>query len=189
MPAVSTSLPVSCSAVAHQQAPGHLISTRSGRLTVTRPASEAHYEAMNRMHARSSLESRFSRYQAARRMLRPSEWTSLIRPERGLSWVTHPVGSPNLVIATTHLLRAGDRTGELALLVEDAWQNVGLGRGLTRYVLAQASVLGLQSVLVRTERSNSRMLAICRILGAYTAHHDEHGTDVDLILPSRDLTV
>ncbi|MEU1371963.1 N-acetyltransferase [Streptomyces sp. NPDC005803] len=168
MSAVKMSLPVPCStSVHHEVAGGHPIATRSGRLTVTRPASEDSYEAVNRMHGRSSLESRFSRYQAARRRLRPSEWAALVGPEQGRSWVTHPVGSPHLVIATTHLLHTGSsHTGELALLVEDAWQNSGLGRGLTRYALAQASVLGMQTVRVRTQLSNDRMLAICRALGA-----------------------
>ncbi|MFE9728563.1 GNAT family N-acetyltransferase [Streptomyces sp. NPDC005794] len=103
----------------------------------------------------------------------------------GLEWVTHPVGSPHLVIATTHLLHAdSDCTGELALLVEDAWQNSGLGGSLIRYALAHASVLGLRSVMVRTQRSNDRMLAICRALGAYNPSRGRQGTDVELVLPA-----
>lgn len=180
------SLPVPRSAaVRHEVAGDHLIATRSGRLTVTRPASQACFEAVNRMHGRSSLESRFSRYQAARRRLRASEWAALVGPDRGRSWVTHPVDSPHVVIATTHLLHAGSgHTGELALLVEDAWQNAGLGGGLTRYALTQASVLGMQTVTVRTQLSNDRMLAICRSLGTGSLRRDGQVTAVDLMLPA-----
>lgn len=88
-------------------------------------------------------------------------------------------------VARTHLLHTGSsHAGELALLVEDAWQNSGLGRGLTRYALAQASVLGMQTVRVRTQLSNDRMLAICRALGADTVRPDGQLTDVDLMLPA-----
>lgn len=164
------------------QATNHLILTRTGQTTLTRPASQADHDAVNRMHARSSLESRFSRYQAARRMLRPAEWSHLVRPSHGSSWVTHPAGNPHLIVAATHLMRTdNDHVGELALLVEDAWQNVGLGMGLTRYALAHAASLGMHAVTVRTSRANSRMLSICRTLGARTPR--TNGTAVDLSLP------
>ncbi|MER6066380.1 GNAT family N-acetyltransferase [Streptomyces sp. NPDC001792] len=70
-------------------------------------------------------------------------------------------------IAATHLLHTpADRTGELAILVEDAWQNLGLGRNLVRRALHEAHRLGMASVHVLTERDNHRMLSLCRSLGA-----------------------
>jgi len=164
---------------------GHLVRTRFGGLTVTRLASQDDYAAVDAMHARSSLESRASRYRTGRQSLRPAEWSALTDPGRGLSWVTCPAGRPRTVIAVTHLLRTGgELAGELALMVEDAWQNSGLGSALARYAVAHASVLGLRSVVISTERSNERMLAICRLLGASVACTDARDPDLEWVLPA-----
>ncbi|MGW1362940.1 N-acetyltransferase family protein [Streptomyces chartreusis] len=161
---------------------GHQITARTGHRTVTRPATEGDLDAVNDLHRRCTLDSRFSRYQAARRSLSASEWSSLVRPDRGRSWVTHPGDAPHLVIAATHLLHTGhDHVGELGLLIEDAWQSRGLGTQLTRYAIAQAPALGVRAITVMTGRDNARMLRICRSFGAHTPRHD--GSTVSLTLP------
>ncbi|POX64428.1 N-acetyltransferase [Streptomyces sp. Ru62] len=160
----------------------HPILTLDGRPTLTRPAVTADRTAVNAMHARCSAESRHRRYQTARQRLTPSEWHSLTGPDRGLAWVTRPVEDPYRVIAATHLLRTpAARTGELAILVEDVWQNVGLGTSLVRHALREAHRLGMASVHVLTDRDNHHMLSICRSLGARV--RDAQGPTVDLALP------
>lgn len=164
---------------------GHVVRTRFGGLTVTRLASRDDYAAVDAMHARSSPESRVSRYRTGRRSLRPAEWSALTDSGRGLSWVTCPAGRPRTVIAVTHLLRTGgESAGELALMVEDAWQNGGLGSALARYAVAHASALGLRSVVISTERSNERMLTICRLLGATVTRTDARDPDLEWVLPA-----
>ncbi|MEU6845449.1 GNAT family N-acetyltransferase [Streptomyces sp. NPDC046716] len=147
-----------------------LIVTRSGRATVTRPALAADLAAVNAMHGRCSSDTIYSRYQTVRSALREREWAQLTRAGHSVSWVTTAAGAPDAVVAVTHLLRGDDeRCGELALLVEDDWQNAGLGTGLTRWALAQAAGLGMSTVRVLTSPSNRRMNAICRALGARPA--------------------
>ncbi|MEU1369227.1 GNAT family N-acetyltransferase [Streptomyces sp. NPDC005803] len=170
---------------------GHLILTRSGRATMTRPATAADLAAVNAMHGRCSPDTIYSRYQTGRSVLREREWAQLTCPGHGLSWVTAPVGAPGTVVAVTHLLR-GDtsRCGELALLVEDDWQDAGLGTALTHWALSRAAGLGMRGVAVFTAPSNRRMAAICRALGARPAAPggpesvERHGDDlVHLELP------
>ncbi|MCX5355814.1 GNAT family N-acetyltransferase [Streptomyces mirabilis] len=145
---------------------GHRIRTRSGRMTVTRRAEAADLEAVNAMHGLCSPQTLFSRYQAGRFALREHEWAHLTR--QGVGWVTSPVNRPDVVVATTHLLHDGiDGRGELALLVEDGWQDVGLGTALARWALSQAPQFGVRQAVVVTTRDNRRMTAICNSLSAH----------------------
>ncbi|MFH9090758.1 GNAT family N-acetyltransferase [Streptomyces sp. NPDC017673] len=135
-------------------------------MTVTRRAEAADLAAVNAMHGRCSPQTLFSRYQTGRSALREHEWARLIR--QGVSWVTSPVNRPDVVVATTHLLHAGaDGRGELALLVEDGWQDVGLGTALARWALSRAPFFGVREAVVVTTRDNRRMTAICTSLGAH----------------------
>ncbi|MFH8535016.1 GNAT family N-acetyltransferase [Streptomyces tendae] len=140
------------------------------------------HQLVSAMHARSSPQSRYSRYQSARRDLSFAEWATLVDPSRGLSLIAQDRNSPSHVVAVSHLLftdRAG--VGELGILVEDAWQNLGLGTALVRQALAKAQNLDLHTVLVITELSNHRMRGICRALGSRTVQVE--GNVIDLALP------
>ena len=145
---------------------GHRIRTRSGRMTVTRRAEAVDLAAVNAMHSRCSPQMLFSRYQTGRFALREHEWARLPRP--GMSWVTSPVNRPDMVVAITHLLQTGvDGRGELALLVEDGWQDVGLGTALARWALSQAPLSGVRQAVVVATHDNRRMTAICNSLSAH----------------------
>lgn len=167
---------------------GHLILTRSGRATMTRPAAATDLAAVNAMHGRCSPDTIYSRYQTGRSTLREREWAQLTSPEHGVSWVTFWVEAPDTVVAVTHLLHGDtEQRGELALLVEDDWQDAGLGTALTRWALSQAADQGMHGVAVLTAPSNRRMNAICRALGARPAATGgpdavkEHGDDLVLL--------
>ncbi|MFF5860680.1 GNAT family N-acetyltransferase [Streptomyces sp. NPDC012751] len=163
----------------------HTITTRGGAQTTTRAATPDDHALVSAMHARSSPQSRYSRYQSARRDLTFAEWTHLVDPGRGLSRIAHARHSPSHVVAVSHLLfTATAGVGELGILVEDAWQNMGLGTALVRHALVQAQSLGLHTVLVITELSNHRMRGICRTLGSRTLRVD--GDVIDLALPVAD---
>ncbi|MFF4205573.1 GNAT family N-acetyltransferase [Streptomyces sp. NPDC001668] len=108
-------------------------------LAVTRAAHYTDLPAVNALHARCSLASTYARYRCARRSLTRREWTRLVHPAAGRTWVTSPTGQPETVIAVTHLLRTSmPGVCELALLVEDAWQGQGLGTRLAAEALAAA---------------------------------------------------
>ncbi|MEV6676384.1 GNAT family N-acetyltransferase [Streptomyces erythrochromogenes] len=135
--------------------------------TITRPATRADFDAVNQLHDRSSLASRFARYQSARRNLRLAEWNHLINPDRSISWVSHPQHSPESIVATMNLVRDTDnQTAELGLLIEDGWQGRGLGTALTAQARAAARTLGCSALVVMTGADNVRMLKILRGLGA-----------------------
>ncbi|MGW2035459.1 N-acetyltransferase family protein [Streptomyces sp. NPDC001811] len=133
---------------------------------MTRRAEAADLAAVNAMHGRCSPQTLFGRYQTGRFALRAHEWARLTR--QGTSWVTSPVYRPDVVVAVTHLLPHGtEGRGELALLVEDGWQDVGLGTALARWAVSRAPLFGVRRAVVVTTRDNHRMTAICHALGAH----------------------
>ncbi|MEU5712514.1 MULTISPECIES: GNAT family N-acetyltransferase [Streptomyces] len=145
---------------------GHRIRTRSGRTIVTRQAEAADLAAVNAMHGRCSPQTLYRRYQTGRFALREHEWGRLTR--QGMSWVTSPASRPDVVVALTHLVHDGtEGSGELALLVEDGWQDMGLGTALARWALSRAPLSGIRRAVVVTMRDNRRMTAICHSLGAH----------------------
>ncbi|MFJ6076529.1 GNAT family N-acetyltransferase [Streptomyces sp. NPDC093065] len=155
--------------------PSVRMATRTGRVTLTRPASADDYEAVNEMHAKCSLESRYARYGAARRGLSHREWSTLCDRAHGLTLVTVPADNPSRVVALTHLMRTPkSHVRELAVLVEDSWHGQGLGPALVSYMVGLAHTVapGCRAISAATGRSNVRMLSILQGLDAeveYTA--------------------
>ncbi|MEU3639991.1 GNAT family N-acetyltransferase [Streptomyces albogriseolus] len=163
-------------------APRQPVLPHTGTRTITRPATLDDFDAVNALHDRCSLATRFARYQAARRSLRVAEFHHLTRPDRSLTWVTHPEDDPQQVIATTSLVRTTEPdTAELGIMIEDPWQNRGLGTTLAQYARAQARTLGCSLMTVMTGSDNVRMLKIMKTLGA--ARPAIHSSTVDLTVP------
>ncbi|MFI5864739.1 GNAT family N-acetyltransferase [Streptomyces sp. NPDC051546] len=150
--------------------------------TITRPATLDDFDAVNSLHERCSLQTRFARYQAARRSLRLAEFHHLTRPERSLTWVTHPEDDPRQLVATTNLVRTIEAdVAELGIMIEDPWQSRGLGTTLAQYARAQARAFGCSSMAVMTGSDNVRMLKIMNTLGA--ARPAIRSSTVDLTVP------
>lgn len=134
--------------------------------TVTRSAALDDFDAVNELHERCSLQTRFARYLAARRSLSLSEFVHLTRPDRSLTWVTHPKDDPDKIIATMNLVRTAEaNAAELGIMIEDAWQSRGLGTSLVQFARTQARGFGCSSIVVLTSSDNVRVLKIMRSLG------------------------
>ncbi|MFI9045744.1 GNAT family N-acetyltransferase [Streptomyces sp. NPDC053427] len=87
------------------------------------------------------------------------------------------------LVALGHLLWDGDET-EVALLVEDAWQQRGIGAELLRRLVAMAAEAGCESVYAITQASNTGMVAAMRGLGLPLDYQIEEGTLVITARPS-----
>ncbi|MET9112341.1 GNAT family N-acetyltransferase [Streptomyces zhihengii] len=145
------------------------VGTSARKRVVIRLAEETDYPRVGALHSRCSPESLHSRYLSGRRDIRLPEWRHLIDPAVGWTWVALPEEEPGRVVAVCHVLRTdtGDRAdGELAILVEDAWQGQRLGSQLVRTALSRSLTHGLKSVVVVTSGTNTRMVRISKALGA-----------------------
>ncbi|MEU5212870.1 GNAT family N-acetyltransferase [Streptomyces sp. NPDC020742] len=87
------------------------------------------------------------------------------------------------LVALGHLLWDGDET-EVALLVEDAWQQRGIGAELLRRLVAMAAETRCESVYAITQASNPGMVAAMRGLGLPLDYQIEEGTLVITARPT-----
>ncbi|MEU2063999.1 GNAT family N-acetyltransferase [Streptomyces sp. NPDC013455] len=79
------------------------------------------------------------------------------------------------IVGLGHLLWDGDET-EVALLVEDAWQQRGIGGELLGRLVTMAAEAGCASVYAVTKASNTGMVAAMRGLGLPLDYQVEEGT-------------
>ncbi|AOP48381.1 GNAT family N-acetyltransferase [Streptomyces lydicus] len=87
------------------------------------------------------------------------------------------------LVALGHLLWDGDET-EVALLVEDSWQQRGIGAELLRRLVTMADETGCESVYAITQASNTGMVAAMRGLGLPLDYQIEEGTLVITARPA-----
>lgn len=149
---------------------------------MTRPAELEDLAAVNDLHARCSLTSRFARYQSARSRIKESEFSRLLHPTAGLTWITTLMPPSPTVIAVTHLLHTSTpQVRELAVLIDDAWQGQGLGTRLVGSALNTARTdTSCRAVSVLTGADNERLLRILRRHGAVIP--PAHGPTLDIML-------
>ncbi|ASU84575.1 GNAT family N-acetyltransferase [Nocardiopsis gilva YIM 90087] len=122
--------------------------------------------ALQRLHLRCSAETTRRRYFSSVRELSPRMLGVFCDPERGLTLAARSLkgGEP---VALAHLMYTLDPgVGEMAFLVEDAWQGTGVGTALARALTAIAADWGLAEVRAETTPGNRSMLRIMRRLGA-----------------------
>lgn len=86
-------------------------------------------------------------------------------------------------MALGHLLWDGDET-EVALLVEDAWQQRGIGTELLHRLVSMAAETGCENVYAITQASNTGMVAAMRGLGLPLDYQIEEGTLVITARPA-----
>jgi hypothetical protein len=140
---------------------GQLLLTDGTELTV-RPAMPDDVEAVVALHGRCSMTSRLRRYLAGTRCPTDSTLARLLSPAVGCALlVEDPTGR---VVAMGNLVWDGE-VPELALLVEDGWQQRRLGTTLARRLVRVAGREGAHSVRAVIHSSNTPMVRIMSGLG------------------------
>jgi RimJ/RimL family protein N-acetyltransferase len=147
--------------------------------TVTRRAGAEDLDAVQDLHARCSLATRADRYRVGKRELTWADWRHFTHPTRATTWLTCPADAPDRVVAMTNLIahHADPHALDLGLLIEDMWQNQGLGTALAHLALGHAWHLGGQRLTACTQSVNRRMIAILHRLGATDWQYS--GSDMD----------
>ncbi|GAA4913529.1 GNAT family N-acetyltransferase [Streptomonospora salina] len=142
------------------------VTTGGGTGLQLRQACAEDADAIQRLHARCSPETTRGRYFSSLRRLAPGMLEVFCDPERGLTLLVGPSGGGE-PIALAHLMYTLDPgVGEIAFLVEDAWQRQGVGTALARTLTAVAADWGLAEVRAETVTGNRGMQRIMRRMGA-----------------------
>jgi GNAT superfamily N-acetyltransferase len=162
-------------AVLRQQAQHATLLLPDGAELLVRPADADDTEAVRRLHGRCSVATLGRRYPGGP----PSgaRLRRLLTPAGGLTMVGQ---HGDEVVATASLVVEGD-LGEVALLVEDAWQRRGVGTALLRRLLEYARQAGSAAVTAHGGADNAAMLRTLRRAGTGTVDRD--GEMVSVTLP------
>ncbi|GAB3145003.1 GNAT family N-acetyltransferase [Micromonospora sonneratiae] len=143
-----------------------LVLADGAELTV-RPATIDDLPAVRETHERCSARTRHRRYLSGTSGPSDAQLRRLLEPASGLSLVAvreaHP-GGPARVVALANLVAEGTM-GELALLVEDAWQRRGVGSALLRRLVTRADQVGYAALVAHTQADNTAMLRTLYRLG------------------------
>jgi GNAT superfamily N-acetyltransferase len=132
-----------------------------GSELLIRPATAEDLEGVRGLHARSSADSRGRRYPGGADTPPDARLRRLLEPERGLTLLGLHAGQ---VVAMADLVGEGV-LGEVALLVEDAWQQRGIGTALLRRLIGFAEEAGLAALVAHTGADNTAMLSTLRRFG------------------------
>jgi GNAT superfamily N-acetyltransferase len=147
-----------------------------GAEVLVRTATRDDLEAVRGLHERSSAETLRRRYLGGGS---PSDarLARMLEPPTGRTQLAITGGE---VVAMANLLAEGD-LGEIALLVEDAWQRRGIGTALLRRLLAYAERGPFAALIAHIAVDNVPMLRSVRRLGA--GQTDRDGTMLSFTLP------
>jgi acetyltransferase len=86
-----------------------------------------------------------------------------------ISLVATPAGNDSEIVAQVRCIFLNPPTdAEIAIIVLDDWQNLGLGTGLMEAILACASQAGVERIVGIVGMSNSRMIHVFDKLGFAT---------------------
>jgi methylglyoxal synthase/L-amino acid N-acyltransferase YncA len=140
-------------------------------VTVRRGSTED-IDRVAELHTRCSMTTRLRRYLAGTRCPSEAMLARLLSPANGHTLVVEDAAGR--IVAMANLMwtdRDGAaRTPELAVLVEDAWQQRRLGTLLARRLLAVAEESGAARVQAVVHASNAAMIRIVTALCAEPGH-------------------
>ncbi|GAB2852329.1 GNAT family N-acetyltransferase [Actinocorallia aurea] len=135
------------------------------------------------MHERCSGASRRLRYFSAKPTLPQRTFDVFCDRSRGLSLAVED-GSGR-VVALGHMMYDGTAgAAELAFLVEDAWQNRGIGRRLAELLVELGRAEGLGELRASVFSENARMRKLLTALGGRTRRTEDPAV-VEIVLDLR----
>ncbi|MGW2559984.1 N-acetyltransferase family protein [Streptomyces sp. NPDC001514] len=158
------------------------ITLTDGTTTRTREVTPADLGPIQALHRRCSPGSRALRYHAGKPELSPAGWRVLSDPQRGTTLVTTTAQCTDHIIAMTNVMRTDQQgVGELAVLIEDAWQFKGLGTALAAHAADVARRDGHHTLTAAVAAENAPMLHVLESLDAPPAR--AAGPVLDIRIP------
>jgi predicted N-acetyltransferase YhbS len=149
---------------------------------IIRPAAPADLEPIAAMHARCSARSLLDRYRTGGRGASVAALQRQIR--RPLAFVAAtPRGSIVAFAVAAIDVNHSRESAEIGLLVEDAWQGIGIGRELMAHLAGSAVVCGYREVVAYTATSMVPMQRLLVDVGHCRAVIDPTHSHIHASLP------
>lgn len=151
----------------------------------TRPVRPADAALLCRMWPRLSAETVYRRFHAPLRRPPAGALPYLVGVDH--AWreaVVAVVGGEIVGVARYDRSPAAPTTAEVAVVVEDAWQGVGIGRQLLRALTGLAADRGVATLTADVQPDNARVLSLVRrLLPGATSTPDQDVVTVTAPLP------
>lgn len=148
-----------------------VVTCDDGASVVLRGGRPSDSEAVSDLHARCSMETLFHRYHTGMRTM-PRRWLHrLLLPPRGIS-LLGMVGRE--AVALGQLIPSDTPgTAEVSLLVEDDWQNKGLGTALLARLTVIAAIRGYDTIFALGLPGEDRVIRAARRAGLEAVTSEE----------------
>ena len=152
----------------------------------TRPVRADDDVRLVRMWPRLSMETIYRRFHSPLRGLPPATVRHLVAVDHDLrEAVVAEVGDEVVGVARYDRSRTDPASAEFAVVVEDAWQGMGLGRQLLVELTALAARRGVRRLTATVQSDNDRMLRLVhRLLPGSRFTRDSGVYDVESLLPA-----
>lgn len=137
-----------------------VIRLRDGGRLVVRPIEAADADALVALHARLSADTIYRRYFGGRPHLSPTEVERFTRVDGRARFALVALQATDLVAVARYEGRPGDRSAELAVVVDDALQHQGVGRLLLERLVDVAHEAGLATLAADVLAGNTAMLGL-----------------------------
>jgi RimJ/RimL family protein N-acetyltransferase len=142
------------------------VTLRNGTMVRIRPLRLDDRRALAELYDRLGERSRYQRFFACPARL-PTSWADrlLETSPRRLGLVAEPTGERNWIVALADYTASADAgCAEVGLVVEDGWQQNGLGRALFDHLLVLGESRGIHSFVAYVHWDNRRAIgALARL--------------------------
>lgn len=158
---------------------------KDGREVIYRRAHRDDEEALYRMFNSLTQESLYMRYVGYHTPTR-KEIQEILKNEgtQEVSLLAMPAGKENEIIAQIRCIFLNPPTNaELAIIVQDDWQNQGLGTALVQAIVRWAIQAGVERVVGVVGLSNDRMVHVFNKLGFATRDYQYDTVKMARLLP------
>ena len=146
-------------------------SARNGQPVAIRLARPWDADNVAAMHERCSEESRYERYFAPVSQWREDQLRRLSGGHRGATLVAINDSGDIVGLGNVFPERPeGQRTAEIAVIVEDAWQGQGLGTSMLSHLIALARRMDFDEVTALVLATNTRMIRMLENTGLTWTH-------------------
>jgi RimJ/RimL family protein N-acetyltransferase len=141
----------------------HTITLRNGEAVAVRAIRPDDVERLQQFHARLSPDTIVMRYFHAAPVLHQRDARRLTRLDydnRMALVATTGAGADERIIAVVRYERVTATEGELAFVVEDQWQGLGISTRLLARLVAYAQERGFETLMAVTMATNVRMRGV-----------------------------
>jgi GNAT superfamily N-acetyltransferase len=130
-----------------------------------RPIRPVDADALVALHGRLSADTIYRRYFGVRPHLSPADVERFTRVDGRTRFALVALRGADLVAVARYEGRPGEKSAELAVVVDDALQHQGVGRLMLERLVDVAREAGLQELVADVLAGNQAMLGLLRTLG------------------------